>query len=67
VGHGALGYVSEILQSSLLSYKYLKSSSQTPDTVVGLLRGQALQGELDDIVFLGNQIINPTEKRKSAH
>jgi hypothetical protein len=33
--------------------KYLESSAQTEDTVVGFLGSETLEGGLNDIVFLG--------------
>ena len=45
---------------------YLESTSQTVHTVVGILRRQALEGELDYVVLLRNEIIGSAESRMSA-
>lgn len=49
------------------SNMYLQSATQAEDTVVGGLGLQALQGGLDDVVLLGEQIISPTRQCTSAH
>lgn len=38
---------------------YLESSAQTEDTVIGLLGSETLEGVLDGVVLLGEQIIGP--------
>jgi hypothetical protein len=45
---------------------YLESTSQAVHAVVGLLRWQALEGELDNLVLLGDQIIGSAECRMLA-
>lgn len=46
---------------------YLHSASQAEDAVVGFLGLETLEGSLDDIVFLGNQIIGPVRQLALAH
>jgi hypothetical protein len=36
---------------------YLESSAHAEDSVVGFFRGQALEGEFDDFIFFGDEII----------
>lgn len=38
---------------------YLEGPAQTEDAVVGLLGRKTLDGLLDDVVFLGDQVIGP--------
>lgn len=36
---------------------YLEGSADTEDAVVGILSGETLQGLLDDVVLLGDQVV----------
>jgi hypothetical protein len=51
---------------SLVS-KYLEGPTQTEDTVVGLLGSETLEGGLDSVVLLGEQVIGPVQQLPSAH
>jgi hypothetical protein len=39
------------------SRNYLERPAKAEDAIVGLFGRQALEGELDDVVLLGNQVI----------
>lgn len=47
--------------------QYLESSAQTEDTVVGFLWSETLQGGLNYVVLLGEQVIGPASQIPSAH
>jgi hypothetical protein len=42
---------------------YLESPADAEDAVVGLLWRQALEGELDDIILLHDNVIRSAERR----
>lgn len=50
-----------------MASRYLEGAADAEDTVVGLLGRQALEGELDYVVLLGENVIGPTEQAASAH
>lgn len=51
----------------LLRSSYLHGAAQTEDAVVGLLRLEALEGGLDNVVLLGEQVIGPVRQSALAH
>jgi hypothetical protein len=44
---------------------YLKSAAQAEDTVVGLLGIEALEGGVDNVVLLGEQVVGPVRQSVS--
>lgn len=69
VGHGELPLVSHAMSNPLVlpGSKYLEGSAETEDTVVGLLGTKTLEGGLDGVVLLGEQVIGPVQQFPSAH
>ena len=46
---------------------YLEGAADAEDAVVGVLGRETLEGELDYVVLLGEDIIGPAEQAASAH
>lgn len=53
--------------SSICNCMYLEGAAQTEDTVVGLLGAEALEGGVDDVVLLGEQVISPVRQAVSSN
>lgn len=62
VRHGKLRYLSIIAVVVGSGSSYLHGAAQTEDAVVCLLGSEALEGLLDDIVLLGDQVIGPAKQ-----
>lgn len=50
----------------ILDCMYLESAAQTEDTVVGLLGSETLEGGVDNVVLLGEQVIGPVRQSVSS-
>lgn len=48
-----------VCKISYLVKTNLESPADTEDTVISLLRGKALDGSLDNLALLGDQVISP--------
>ena len=67
VGYGALCCLANHAQLLRHRQSYLESTAQAEDTVVGFLGRQTLEGELDGVVLLGDQVIGSAEEQTSVH
>lgn len=62
VRHGKLRFLSIITVVVGSGSSYLHGAAQAEDAVVCLLGSEALEGLLDDVVLLGDQVIGPAKQ-----